>query len=276
MMAITESISLEWQQWCAAAAREARAAGALLRRMMADPRQLQSKGFRDLVTDADFAAQELITQGLRKEFPGHGFWAEEKNSELPTAGPVRWMVDPVDGTTNYSRGIPNFCVSIAAAVAETVVVGVIYDPMSDELFSAVRGQGCTVNDRPVSVSRTDSLADAAIAIDFGRGRNVRKTAIAALLRFVHDARNVRSIGSAALALAWVAAGRFDAYLSFELGAWDIAAGALMIQEAGGQVSTVDRQPLALVASTSCAASNGLLHEPLLALLGKRVQLLDNE
>jgi myo-inositol-1(or 4)-monophosphatase len=269
-MKIDETTVLEWQQWRTAAAREARAAGALLRQMMSGPRQLHSKGFRDLVTDADFAAQQLITQGLRNEFPEHGFWAEEENSDLPTAGPVRWMVDPVDGTTNYSRGIPNFCVSIAAAVEETVVVGVIYDPMSDELFSAVRGQGCTANDHPVTVSQTSSLAEGAVAIDYGRRRIVRETAVAALLGIVHDVRNIRSIGSAALALAWVAAGRLDAYLSFELGAWDIAAGALMIQEAGGQVSTVDRRPLALVASTSCAASNGLLHEPLLALVEQRV------
>lgn len=275
-MEINEAMALEWQLWCAAAAREARLAGALLRRMMAGPRQVQSKGFRDLVTDADFAAQELITRGLRQEFPSHGFWAEEANSELPTTGPVRWMVDPVDGTTNYSRSLPNFCVSIAAAVTETVVVGVIYDPMSDELFSAVRGQGCTVNGRPVTVSRTNSLADGAIAIDYGRRKVVRERAVAALLGFVHDVRNIRSIGSAALALAWVAAGRLDAYLSFELGAWDIAAGALMIQEAGGQVSTVAQGPLALVASTSCAASNGLLHEPLLALIGKAVQPLNKE
>lgn len=270
MTARTTVTPPEWQQWCDAAARQARSAGELLRRMLASPRQIQSKGFRDLVTDADFAAQALITQGLRQEFPHHGFWAEEENSELPTAGPVRWMVDPVDGTSNYSRGIPNFCVSIAAAVDEKVVVGVIYDPMSDELFSAVLGGGCTVNGRPVTVSQTDTLAEAAIAIDYGRRKVVRKRAIAAMLSFVHEVRNIRSIGSAALTLAWVAAGRLDAYLSFELGAWDIAAGTLMIQEAGGQVSTVEEKPLALVASTTCAASNGLLHEPLLSLLGEAI------
>jgi myo-inositol-1(or 4)-monophosphatase len=275
-MKVNEATTLEWQQWCTAAADEARSAGALLRRLLADPRQVQSKGFRDLVTDADFAAQEQITRGLRQAFPEHGFWAEEEDSNLPTTGPVRWMIDPVDGTTNYSRGIPNFCVSIAAAVAETVVVGVIYDPLRDELFRAVRGQGCTVNDRPVTVSHTSNLAEGAIAIDYGRRRVVRERAIAALLSFVHDVRNIRSIGSAALALAWVAAGRLDAYLSFELGAWDIAAGALMIHEAGGQVSTMGQEPLGLVASTSCAASNGLLHGPLLGLVEQAIQPISNE
>jgi myo-inositol-1(or 4)-monophosphatase len=253
----------EWVQWCTVAEAAARDAGALLRQLLAEPRQIQSKGFRDIVTDADHAAQGLITNAIQRHFPDHGFLAEEENLALPATGPVRWLIDPVDGTSNYSRAIPNFCVSIAAAVEEQVVVGVIYDPMTDELFSAVQGRGCTLNGQPVVVSTTADLADAVVAIDWGRERAVREASSAAFLQLVHQVRTLRTIGSSALTLAWVAAGRLDAHLSYQLSAWDIAAGTLLIQEAGGRVTTVTNDPLRLALQTSCASSNGLLHKRVL-------------
>jgi myo-inositol-1(or 4)-monophosphatase len=257
-------VQAEWLQWRAVAEAAARDAGALLRQLLTEPRQIQNKGFRDIVTDADHAAQQRITNAIQSHFPDHGFLAEEENLALPATGPVRWLIDPVDGTSNYSRAIPNFCVSIAAAVEETIVVGVIYDPMTDELFSAVRGGGCTLNSQPVTVSTTATLDDAVIAIDWGRARAIRESSSAAFLRLVHQVRTLRTIGSSALTLAWVAAGRLDAHVSYQLSAWDIAAGTLLIQEAGGQATTVTNNPLALELQTSCASSNGLLHAQFLA------------
>lgn len=259
-------INRAWLQWQDAAATLARAAGALLRNKLVEPRRVQSKGFRDFVTDADFAAQKLITTGIREQFPEHGFIAEEENPDLPSAGPVRWLIDPVDGTSNYSRNIPNFCVSIATTVDDEVVIGVIYDPMHDELFSAVRGQGCRLNGEPAQVSTTTTLADAIIALDLGRSDAIRGQSTTAMLQLVHNVRSIRTIGSAALTLAWVAAGRIDAHLAFQLSPWDIAAGTLLVTEAGGQATNAHHAPLSLNGPTSCATSNGRIHDPLLALI----------
>jgi myo-inositol-1(or 4)-monophosphatase len=233
---------------------------------MSEPRAITAKGFRDVVTDADVAAQQLITDLIQQHFPGHGFLVEEKDSRLPSAGPVRWIIDPIDGTSNYSRGIPVFCVSVAVAYDEQLVVGVIYDPMRDELFRAVSGQGAQLNGQPMAVSQVAELSEAVVGIDWGRRNEVRRRSMETLEQLAPLARNARSVGSSALALAWVAAGRFDAYINHSLSAWDIAAGALLIQEAGGLISNAFNQPLGLVESTSCVGANALLHEPLLALL----------
>jgi myo-inositol-1(or 4)-monophosphatase len=138
--------------------------------------------------------------------------------------------------------------------------------MSDELFSAVRGQGCTVNGQPATVSPTTELSEVTVALDWGRRQSTRQQSIESFLQFAHQVRTVRSFGSSALALAWVAAGRLDAYLNFQLSAWDIAAGALLIQEAGGQITTVANAPLPLALSTSCFGSNGYIHAPMLSLV----------
>ncbi|MCP4425514.1 MAG: hypothetical protein GY803_13555, partial [Chloroflexi bacterium] len=136
------------------AAREtAVSAGNLIRQKWSQPRQIKNKGFRDVVTDTDIAAQQLITDAIRARFPDHGFLTEEEDGNLPVDGPVIWVIDPVDGTTNFSRAIPTFCVSIAAVSAKNeVLAGAVYDPMRDELFSAAKGQGATLNGRPIHVS----------------------------------------------------------------------------------------------------------------------------
>lgn len=262
---MSDSIS-EWALWRSVAEQAAHTAGALIRRKLAEPLQVTSKGFRDLVTDADLAAQEQITDTIRQHFPDHGFLAEEKNSDLPPSGPVRWIIDPIDGTSNYSRSLPIFCVSIAVAVAEEVVAGVIYDPTGDELFSAVRGQGATVNGQPLRVSSTADLAEAIVGVDWGRQQAIRQRSLEALNRFAHQVRSIRALGSSALALAWVAAGRMDLYGNYRLSAWDIAAGGLLIHEAGGLMSDLHGVPVRLVENTPCVASNGLLHEQFLTLL----------
>jgi myo-inositol-1(or 4)-monophosphatase len=256
----------EWTVWCGVAERAAVDAGALIRLKMAEPRAITSKGFRDVVTDADVAAQQIITDRIQRHFPDHGFLAEEKDSRLPAAGPVRWIIDPIDGTSNYSRGIPIFCVSVAVACEEQVVAGVIYDPMREELFRAVRGQGAQLNSQLITVSQVTELSEAVVGIDWGRRNEVRRRSMQTLEKLAPLVRNARSVGSSALALAWVASGRFDAYLNHSLSAWDIAAGALLIQEAGGLVSNTLNQPFGLVENTSCVGANALLHAPLLALL----------
>lgn len=259
-------LTTTWQRWRVVAESTAVEAGALIRQMLTKPLHVTTKGYRDLVTDADIAAQKLITDQIRAHFPDHTFLAEEKNSELPSGGAVRWMIDPVDGTTNYSRGIPVFCVSIAVAVAEQVVVGVIYDPMREELFSALRGGGATCNGQPMQVRPTTELTEAIVALDWGRQLTTRQTSLNALTVFAHKVRSIRAVGSSALALAWVAAGRLDIYLNFNLSAWDIAAGTLLIHEAGGLTSGLDGQPVALVENVPCVAGNRLLHEQFLWLV----------
>jgi myo-inositol-1(or 4)-monophosphatase len=266
------SLSEETKRSLLATAEEAaQGAGKLLRDLVTRPRQLSHKGFRDLVTDADIAAQQLITDLLQERFPDHGFLGEEDDPGLPSTGDILWVIDPVDGTSNFSRQQPNFSVSIAAAVLgeqwsnedrlsrATVQVGVVYDPMADELFSAVAGHGCSVNGRQARVSTVSELAPAIVALDWGHSHENRRTVLAALSRFAHEVHSIRAIGSAALALAWVAAGRLDGYVQFALGPWDAAAGSLLIHEAGGVVTTVSGRPWTL-ADRGCLASNGPVHE----------------
>jgi myo-inositol-1(or 4)-monophosphatase len=245
--------------------------------MFLQPRRLTNKGFRDIVTDADIATQQVITDGIRERFPEHGFLTEEPDSSLPSGGDVTWIIDPIDGTTNYSRQLPTFCVSIAAVFkagleAESVLAGVIYDPMRNELFSAATGHGSRLNGESIRVSNVAELGPAIVALDWSRDARLRQDAVEAVARVAHDVHTVRAVGSAALALAWVAAGRIDAYLNFSLCAWDVAAGDLLIREAGGALSDMRTKRWQYGGSqTDCVASNARLHQAFLRLLlGKGV------
>ncbi|MFZ1397395.1 MAG: inositol monophosphatase family protein, partial [Candidatus Promineifilaceae bacterium] len=167
-------------------------AGKLAREMWSKPREISFKGFRDLVTDADVATQAHITQAIQAHFPSHGFLTEEDDSSLPTAGPIIWIIDPIDGTTNYSRQMPEFCVSIAACQPETdgykPVAAAIFDPMRDELFSAAQGQGATLQigsgmPQNLKVSTVDQLGEAVFALDWSSAADVRTTALDILNQF---------------------------------------------------------------------------------------------
>lgn len=246
----------------------ARKAGAFLREQWRESRSLEKKGFRDWVTDADYASQQIMTDFIRQRHPDHGFQTEEVDGELPEVGDVIWLVDPVDGTTNFSRQQPNFSITLAAVAGGRVQAGVVYDPIRDETFVAEAGGGSRLNGEKAAVSDVDGLERAIVALDWAHAPAQRQQTLDALGRFAHEVRTIRAIGSAALALAWVAAGRLDAYLNVGLQPWDLAAGALLIREAGGRISDwngeswrPDGKP------TAGLASNGRIHDPLLALIG---------
>ena len=226
-------------------------AGEMLRTAWKKPRQISEKGFRDLVTDADHASQALITELILSHFPDHGFLVEEEAANLPASGPVIWVIDPLDGTTNYSHQIPTYCVSIAAMKRPSsqpapsgpeILIGAIYDPMRNELFQAAANQGATLNGRKIQVSTISSLEQAVIAYDLSHQPEKRQTTLNMLQKIAHNVHTLRAIGSAALALAWVAAGRLEGYFNLNLKPWDIAAGKLLIEEAGGHVETLNGAP----------------------------------
>lgn len=260
-----------------AATETAVAAGQLARHLLTQPRQVSHKGFRDLVTDADIAAQTQITISLRRRFPEHGFLTEEEDSDLPAQGPIIWIIDPIDGTTNYSRQQPLFCVAIAAAVplrdaAGSVagyepLAGAIYDPMRDELFSGARGLGATLQDShgrllPLQVSQASRLEEAVLLLDWGGPSALRSQSLAFLNAAALHVFTMRALGSAALALAWVAAGRADLYFNFNLRPWDVAAAQVILQEAGGQLTGCPGGPLDWQAHPmNGLASNGRVHRP---------------
>jgi myo-inositol-1(or 4)-monophosphatase len=185
----------------------------------------------DLVSEADHAAERLIRERLASARPGDGFLGEEGGDEQGTTS-LRWVVDPLDGTINFLFGIPQWAVSIACEDAEGTVAGVIYDPMRDELWSAERGGAALLDGRPITASAREDLATALVATGFGYDAEVRRLQAEVVARLLPRVRDIRRFGSAALDLAWTAAGRYDAYYERGLNAWDLAAGELLCRRAG--------------------------------------------
>lgn len=245
------------------------AAGTLAHEKYRHPLEISNKGFRDVVTDADFATQAHVTDRIRARFPTHGFLTEEDDSALANEGNIIWIIDPIDGTVNYSRGVPVFCVSLAAVRCENgslgeALAGAIYDPLRDELFSAARGMGMRVNGRVTHASPVGDLQSCLLSFDWSHSREQRARAVDAQNRLAREAYGLRCFGSAALALAWVAAGRCDAYLNYHLLPWDLAAGALLIEEAGGRFTQIDGSPAPWRREGIAAlGSNGRVHDALL-------------
>jgi myo-inositol-1(or 4)-monophosphatase len=243
-------------------------AGALLRQNFAQPHQVTLKGRHDPVTESDFQSQHLIIQQLSQAFPEYRFLAEETGAPESIRGSSDgcWIIDPLDGTVNFAHNFPMFAVSIAFQWQGEVLFGVVYDPMREELFEAVQSQGAWLNQQPIKVSRINDLDRALLATGFPY--SVAEHLDATMLRFkrlVALAQGVRRPGSAAIDLCYVAAGRFDGFWEETLKPWDTAAAVLIVQEAGGQISTFDGSPFDLY-SENVVASNNLLHEQILAAL----------
>jgi myo-inositol-1(or 4)-monophosphatase len=254
------------------AAEIAREAGALLREYYAKGVETEYKGDVDIVTAADRAAEKLIRTRLGEAFPEHGVYGEEGTRERMD-GEFRWYVDPLDGTTNFAHGFPQFCVSLgleqrtAGMKADedgTLVAGVIYDPLRDELFTAERGQGTQLNGKPAKVSRNAELAEALLGTGFPSRKRHASPNIHFYQEFTLRSHGVRRAGSAALDLAYVACGRMDAFWEFNLNPWDTAAGILLVEEAGGRVTDFAGRRFQLK-SDEILASNGLIHEELIGM-----------
>lgn len=245
-------------------------AGALLKRG-------QEKGFHldrksssiDLVTEYDQMAEELVVSGLVKAFPDHGIVAEEGSSR-PCTSPegYRWYIDPLDGTNNFAHHIPQFSVSIALYREDQPEIGVVYDPMKDELFYARKGQGAFLNGRPLKVSEAETVNDSILASGFPYDRHTDPVDnLAQLGAFIKKCQGFRRFGSCALDLSAVAAGRFDGFWEFKLASWDIAAGVVIALEAGAAVTRIDGSPLGyLTERNHIVVSNGRIHREMLDIL----------
>jgi myo-inositol-1(or 4)-monophosphatase len=259
-------------EWVAKASEIAREAGARLREFLVQGVETEYKGDVDLVTVADRTVEKLIRGRLGEVFPDHGIYGEEGTRER-LEQEFRWYVDPLDGTTNFAHGIPHFCVSMGLEqrVADSgsgqdgeIVAGVIYNPMLDELFSAERGKGARLNGRPIHVSPVADLAESLVATGFPSRKRHDSPNIHFYHEFTLRSHGVRRAGSAALDLAYVACGRYEAFWEFSLNPWDTAAGTLLVEEAGGRMSDFAGGQFRLD-SREVLASNGRIHEELLSM-----------
>lgn len=251
----------------------AREAGGVLLDRLGRALQVSNKGDIDLVTEADLASEKLIIERIKSHYPRHAILAEEAGaSEGPRAIPGesewRWIIDPLDGTTNYAHGYPCFCVSIAVERAGRIEIGVVYDPVRDEMFAAERGQGSTLNKRRIRVSAVDDLNQAMLCTGFPYNVRERPDFARDFANFTMQAQAVRRDGSAALDLANVACGRFDGFWEDGLNPWDVAAGLLLIEEAGGRVSDYRGSQLDIY-TPKVLASNALVHAAMMRVLKDR-------
>lgn len=244
-----------------AAVAAAEAAGEVLRGGFGHQQDVRYKGEVDLVTEADERAEQKIKEVLREAFPDYGMLTEE-SGELRGEGDARWIVDPLDGTTNYAHGLPIFSVSVALEKADEVVLGVVHDPMAQETYAGERGGGATLNGRPIRVSNTVDLIRALLATGFPYDRDEVPVVLDLFGRFAILTQSMRRLGSAALDLCYVAAGRLDGYYERGIKAWDIAAGVLILEEAGGETTNYGGHQLNSLQSGEVVASNGLLHPEL--------------
>lgn len=245
--------------------RAARAGGEQLKLWMGKF-DVREKGPSDWVTDADLASQKAIEEIVRGAYPEHDFRGEEDTVVEEKGSRFVWQVDPLDGTTNYVHGAPPYCVSVALAEEGEVIAAAVFDPVSGECFTAQRGEGAFLNGRRISVSGAESLDRSLVTASFPPLVDPESEEIQAFLRVLRKAGSMRRTGSAALNLCYVAAGRFDAFWAVTIKSWDVAAGVLLVREAGGTVTAPDGGPFVLdEAKFACAATESL-HGELLQLL----------
>lgn len=252
-------------EYLEAAVEIAREAGAILREGFERPKTITYKGEVDLVTESDRRSEELVVSRLKKRFPDHGIVAEE-GSGAATSTKYCWHVDPLDGTTNFAHGYPCFAVSIGLVEDGKPIVGVVFNPVANELFTAVRGEGAFLNEKRIRVSPVEKLANSLVATGFPTHLRKKSSNMEYYWQFTLRTHGVRRDGSASLDLCSVACGRFDAYWEFGLSSWDTAAGILLVEEAGGTVSDLAGQPYRL-GGPSLISSNGRIHAELQEVAG---------
>jgi myo-inositol-1(or 4)-monophosphatase len=241
----------------------AREAGGLLANYFERRVGFELKGEFDLVTEADRASENLAVERLRSHFPHHSIVAEE-GANHNSSKEYCWYVDPLDGTTNFAHGFPVYNVTLALEQAGELVAGCIFDPTRQEMFAAERGAGAYLNNRRIRVSKVNKLEETLVATGFPSRRRHANLNIHFYYQLAMFTHGVRRAGSAALDLAYVASGRLDAFWEFNLNPWDVAAGILLVREAGGTVSDMEGRPVSL-RGPHVLADNGLVHDPMLEL-----------
>lgn len=247
----------------------AREAGNGLREAYHRPREIGYKGDIDLITQADRDAEAMIVAALREHFPAHAILAEESAEHALERDVPTWVIDPLDGTTNFAHGFPVFAISIALVDGGEPLVGVVYDPLRDELFGAALGQGAALNGAPIHVAQVSELRRALLATGFPYDRHVAEdNNTESFSRFIRRAQGVRRAGAAALDMAYVACGRLDGFWEFRLHPWDVGAGILLVQEAGGLVTDyAGRRDTDLpIQGEQVVASNGQIHGEMIGVL----------
>jgi myo-inositol-1(or 4)-monophosphatase len=243
----------------------AREAGTLLKNKLFTELKIDFKGEINIVTEADRMSEKLLLDRISKNFPHHDALTEE-SAGIHNGSDFRWIIDPLDGTTNYAHGYPVFCVSIALEIEGKIFCGVIHNPVSDEMFTVETGKGAFLNGRPLKVSNTAELSRSLLATGFPYDiRESKDNNIDYFIRMAKNAQAIRRAGSAALDMAYVAAGRFDGFWELKLMPWDTAAGLLMVKEAGGKVSDLFGKDYHL-SSAHILASNGKIHEAMIDVL----------
>jgi myo-inositol-1(or 4)-monophosphatase len=250
--------------------RAARQGGEILQ-SYAGRAKFREKGKHDLVTEADLASQQAIRELITTALPDHDFLGEEDNDALDAAGqaarsPYRWLVDPLDGTANYIHQLGNYAVSIALEHQGEMICGCVFDPVADECFTAERGRGAWLNGNPIQVSGCLTLDQAMVAASFSPHVERGSLEIERFIEVLHACQSIRRLGSAALNLCYIAAGRLDGYFATSVKIWDIAAGMLILTEAGGTITQIDGTPLLLARPEFAASASPSLHTALLATL----------
>jgi myo-inositol-1(or 4)-monophosphatase len=244
----------------------AREAGQILLEKFGKKINISFKGDINLVTEADLASEFHIIEKIKSYYPRHSILAEESgNAVIDGESTWKWIIDPLDGTTNFAHGYPCFCVTIALEHDGKIVIAATYDPTRDEMFSAEFGQGANLNNRLIRVSENDKLANSLICTGFPYNFAEKPSFEKHLKDMLLASRGVRRDGSAAIDMAYVACGRFDGFFEQGLSPWDVAAGVLFIEESGGKVSNYDGSKLSIYSPPICA-SNGLIHEEMLSIL----------
>jgi myo-inositol-1(or 4)-monophosphatase len=241
-------------------------AGALLRSYASSGFRIEYKNPINLVTDADRAAEQCVIDHIRARFPTHRFLAEERGRIEQVPSPYLWVIDPLDGTTNFAHGYPTYCVSIGLEYEGRCILGVIVDPSRDELFTAIEHRGAQLNGHPIHVSKTATLDSSLLVTGFAYDiRDTPRNNLDHFARFALKTQGLRRTGSAALDLCYVAAGRFDGFWEVQLNPWDMAAGSVIVKEAGGLLTDFNGKDLSIYGQ-ELVASNGQIHKAMLQVL----------